>query len=205
MEIGIVARLARGIGLAVALTGALAASPVGAQSDPSSITIHNRLCPTDITITDYFTDCHDNPQDSNLEFVIDGPVSDSGPTDDNGDITFSDLSAGTYQISGGVPGEFAKTFVYCSDNADQSNVLVSTTDPLVELDLPEGMDVTCDWYNTPEDLKGDDDGDDDGGPVKLPNTGVSETPSSPSNDLLLLIAAGGVLAAGGTGLGLRRR
>jgi hypothetical protein len=189
--------------MAVVLAGALAASPAGAQSDPSSITIHNRICPTDISITDYFEDCHDNPQDSNLDFYIDGPVTDSGPTNDAGDITFSDLPEGTYQISGGVPGEFAKVFVYCSDNADQSNVLLQATEALVELDLPAGTDVTCDWYNTPEDLRGDDDGDGDGGPSSLPNTGVAG-PSS-SGDLAIWLVAGGMLAAGGAGLTLRRR
>ncbi len=188
--------------IALLLLGAAATTPAAAQDDgTSTITIHNRLCPTEYGGDDVFADCHGNPQDSNLEFTIDGPVSDTAATDDEGDITFGDLPGGTYEISGGVPGEFADTFVYCSEDDDQSNVLLQSSDPVVSLELPDDTAVTCDWYNTPLDLSGDDDDTDDG--PTLPNTGAGTAGTTAGMTALLLLAVGSASAV--LGVSLRRR
>jgi hypothetical protein len=199
-------------GLLVALLASTVA--VGsAQDGGSSLTIHNRLCPVEYSGDDVFGDCHGNPQDAGLEFAIDGPVSDAGATDGNGDITFGGLPAGTYNISGGVPGDFASTVVYCSVEDDPENMLeVTSTATGVSVDLPEATNVVCDWYNIPFDLKGDDggtddDGTDDGGtttpPTTLPATGAG-TAAGESNTGLMF---GGlaVLALAGLAVVSRRR
>ena len=196
-------------GLGVLALIAATMMPAAATVEPtSSITIHNRICPTEYDGSDFFGDCHDNPQTSNLEFTIDGPVTDTRATDNEGNVVFPELPGGTYQISGGVPGEFADTFVYCSDAADPGTVFVSTTALIVSLDLPDVTDVICDWYNIPVDLSGNgddgtDDGDDTGTPPTLPTTGVGSAVSAGTlGGPLGLLAIVGLAT---TSLALRRR
>ncbi|HET8522602.1 MAG TPA: hypothetical protein VFL82_05165 [Thermomicrobiales bacterium] len=182
-----------------------------AQAADSSITIHNRICPVGYNGNDIFGDCHGNPQTSNLDFSISGPASDSGATDADGNITFSGLPSGTYNISGGVPGEFASTVVYCSVEDDPNNTIaVTSTDTGVSIDLPASTNVVCDWYNIPFDLKGDG-GTTSGGTTSggttttttLPATGAG-TVAGQSGTVFYL---GGLLALvlGGFAVVMRRR
>lgn len=203
-QVGLV-RLVGGLAVALALLGATI-STGEAQGGTASLTIHNRLCPSEYSGDDVFGDCHGNPQNSGLEFAITGPVSDSGPTDANGNITFGGLPAGAYEISGGVPGEFASTVVYCSVNEDPNNVLpVTSTATGVSIDVPDGAAVVCDWYNIPFDLSGngDDDGDDDDTATTLPNTGAGV--AGGHGDAGLFLGGAAVLALAGMALVSRRR
>ncbi|MGH2531053.1 MAG: hypothetical protein ACRDJW_01990 [Thermomicrobiales bacterium] len=202
-------RLVGGLAMLLALFGATI-STGSAQPALSSITIHNRICPVEFAGDDLFGDCHGNPRTSGLEFFIDGPVADGGPTDGAGNITFGDLPAGTYEISGGVPGEFADTFVYCSINEDPNNVLpVTGTVMGVSIDVPAGVAVVCDWYNIPIDLNGDGDGDDDDGeeddtpPAKLPSTGSGVT--GDESGAAVYLGGAAVMALAGLALVARRR
>ncbi|MGH2604619.1 MAG: LPXTG cell wall anchor domain-containing protein, partial [Dehalococcoidia bacterium] len=149
--------------------------------------------------------CHGNPQTSGLEFFIDGPVADSGPTDGAGDVTFGALPAGTYEISGGVPGEFADTFVYCSINEDPNNVIPVTGTAIgVSIDVAEGAAVICDWYNIPIDLSGNGDGDDDDDTATtLPNTGAGV--SSGERSSAIYLGGATVMALAGLAFVARRR
>jgi hypothetical protein len=181
MKRTLVLRLGAGFVIVMALLfGTLASG--SAQAADSSITIHNRICPVEYNGDDIFGDCHGNPQTSNLEFTISGPASDSGATDADGNIAFSGLPTGTYNISGGVPGEFASTVVYCSVEDDPNNTIpVTSTDTGVGIVLPPSTNVVCDWYNIPFNLKGDEGGTTTGGTTTggtttttttLPATGV---------------------------------
>lgn len=178
---------------ALFLGNALTASAGG----ETTITVHHRLCPTDQPIDDYFTDCHDNLLDQSFEFTVEhSGGSDTFATDadtSDGSIT---VPAGEVELFGGVPGEFAKTFVYCSQ--DQVGIDVSATDKGVSFDAPAG-DVVCDWFNTPIDLRGDDDEEDedaDGGDAvtTLPNTGVGRGEDDPSTALIALLTGSGAIA-----------
>jgi hypothetical protein len=181
----------------VAAASLLVGAPGASAADVSTITIHHRLCPTDAAITDYFAQCHDNKVGTVLGFTL---TSDTDDQTVETDLATSNVvietDPGVVEISGGVPGEFAKTFVYCSQ--DGEGIEVSTTDIGVSFDAPAG-EVVCDWYNTPEDLSGgggDDDDDDNGGVTQLPNTGAGSI-SSDSTELYvgLLIGLGTIGAA----------
>ncbi len=171
-----VLRISAGFALfLVLLAGAL--SHASAGTGTSAIIIHNRICPTGYSGNDIFGTCHGNPQDSNLDFTIDGPVSETFATGDDGNVAFQVLPAGTYNISGGVPGEFASTVVYCSvQDEPDTQVPATKTDTGYSIDLEDDTTVICDWYNIPEDLSGN-----TGGATTLPNTGIGVSADSNSN------------------------
>lgn len=203
-----VARLAAGFALVLAVLAATAAAASATVEPHSALTIHNRICPVEYNGNDLFGDCHDNPQTSNLEFSIDGATPGSGATDANGNITFSELKPGPYNISGGVPGEFASTQVYCSIDYDPDTVIaVTPTATGVSIVLPENNSVTCDWYNIPFDLRGDvgddDDDDDTTGVTTLPSTGAGGTATEATDGWL--IAGAAFLAMCGLAVVSRRR
>jgi hypothetical protein len=173
-------------------------------ADVSTITVHHRLCPTDQTITDYFTDCHDNLVGQSFDFTVDydggSETLTTGAATSDGSV---DVPVGEVEIYGGVPGEFAETFVYCSQ--DQVGIDLVSTDKGVSFDAPAG-EVVCDWFNTPVDLSGGDNGnddDDDEGPVtSLPNTGSGPVGGTTDTTLFALLAGLGTIGAATV---LRRR
>jgi hypothetical protein len=172
-------RLAAGFALLLVLLGTTLS--LASAGGTSSITIHNRLCPTGYTGTTIFADCHGNPQDSHLDFTIDGPVTETFATGDDGNVAFQVLPAGSYNISGGVPGEFASTIVYCSVDEDPDTLYAPTeTDTRVSVDLAADTDVICDWYNIPEDLSGN-----TGGTTTLPNTGTGVSVADGNKSVVL--------------------
>jgi hypothetical protein len=195
-------RFAAGFALLLVLLGSTLSSV--SAGGIATITIHNRLCPTGYTGNELFADCHGNPQDSNLEFSIDGPTPRSGATDDDGNVTFSTLVDGTYNISGGVPGEFATAVVWCSVDEDPDTLFEATeTDTGFSIDVEADTDVICDWYNTPIDLSG--------GPTPTPTPdGVTQLPNTGSGAVAgpnanIALYGFGLFALGMTALALRRR
>jgi hypothetical protein len=191
-----------------ALLLAVMAANIGhasAGAGRQSLTIHNRICPTGYTGSALFADCHGNPQDSNLEFTIDGSGEiQTQPTDDNGNVTFN-TNPGTYNISGGVPGEFATTTVWCSVDEDPDTLFeAEETATGVSVDIEEGTDVICDWYNTPIDLSGGEPTPTPtpGGVSQLPNTGAGDASDSGAN---LPLYGLGLFALGAAAVAMRRR
>lgn len=189
----------------LAVVALFGGAPGASAGEVSSITIHHRLCPIDQTITDYFAQCHDELVGTALGFTLE---SDSDSQTVETDVTTSNVTIettpDTVEIFGGVPGEFATTFVYCSQ--DQVEIDVTATGMGVSFDAPAG-EVVCDWYNTPIDLRGDGDGDGDsagnGGVTTLPNTGVGIVGSDSSGLFLALLS--GLGAAGAVSMIARRR
>jgi hypothetical protein len=175
------------IAAATLVTGA----PEASAGAASTITIHHRLCPTDVAITDYFTQCHDNLADQSFAFTLQSDSDDQTVESDaaTGNATIV-TTPDTVEIFGGVPGEFAKTFVYCSQ--DGTGIDVATTGMGVSFDAPAG-EIVCDWYNTPIDLSGNG-GTDNGGVTALPNTGIGPNGSDSTELFALLFLGLGVVA-----------
>lgn len=145
------------------------------------LTIHARGCPVDEIPDDFFATCHDTPLE-NVEY-FDGATS-IGTTNTSGNLVAVFESAGTVQLNGGAPGEFASNFIYCSSDADQST-LVDLVEVIAgtSVDVPVDADgTTCDWYIVPEDLRGETPTPAPtatAGPVtQLPNTGAGSTPGN---------------------------
>ncbi len=150
----------------VLLFGLIAASigmhPVAAQAGDSSIEVHERICPTDYQGSDFFGDRHDTVTDPGMAFTftnLDTGETWDGTTNENGNVGFANLPAGTYTITGGAPGEFADHVVYCAigteENANQEQVSVEYVTGGVQFDLPASTNVICDWYEVPYNLQGE--------------------------------------------------
>jgi len=185
------------------LTALLSFVPGAGAQDAPTLTVHARTCPTSEEPDDFFATCHGNPV-ADIEF-FDGSTS-IGTTGADGNLIYDLGAAGSVDLNGGVPGEFARNFIYCSSNADQSTVVDFV---FVEAGTSVSVDVsesgtTCDWYVVPEDLSGNT-------PTPAPNAtstptgGVSQLPntgSGPSNDstnwmlLALIVAALGLASTG---------
>ncbi len=172
--------------------------PIGGSSD-ATLTIHARTCPDSNVPDDFFATCHANAT-ANIEF-FDGTAS-IGTTGVDGNLVFDLRSAGSVDLNGGVPGEFARNFLYCSSNADQTTVLDFRS---VEAGTSATVDVsdtgtTCDWYIVPENLSGitpTPAPTAPGGATQLPNTGVGTQDGTTSWLLIaLILAAFGVAGVG---------
>lgn len=151
--------IAGGLALILAMLAALLSTPgATAQTGDSSIEVHNRLCPTEYEGENWFEDCHSNVPDPGLPFTFSNDVTREGTTNEDGNVGFANLPAGTYTITGGVPGEFADHVVYCAigteAESNQDQIPVEYVTGGVQLDLPANTNVICDWYEIPYDLQG---------------------------------------------------
>jgi len=126
---------------------------------PATLTIHIRLCPTGYAGSDFYPDCHGTPAPAGLEFTATGPTTATAATDASGNATFT-LAPGTYEVRGGVPGDFARLNLFCAPASAPGTPFPFTpllggvrgpNDPTgLRLALAAGDAVVCDWYNTPE-------------------------------------------------------
>lgn len=210
-------RLVAGSFLTLGLALGIAQS-AGAQETSTSLTVHHRLCGDNYLGGDPFTECHDVLLGQGFAFTIDGPVTKTADTDAaSGNVTFSGIPAGTYNLYGGVPGEFSNQNIYCSDSVTGESVGVTPNDMGADVEVPEDVQVVCDVYEFPEDLSGNT-------PTPtatatatatatttpkatstvttLPSTGAGES-NGTDEALWLVIPAAMVL--GGIGFGVRRR
>jgi len=122
----------------------------------ATLTIHNRICPAEFTGPDYFGTCHGTPPGIAFEFTLAGPETRTGTLDTAGNATFSDLLLGTYEVSGGPPGDFTRLTVFCASASDLgTSYPVTVNDSTFTIDLTSGSDVICDYYNTPEGGRGE--------------------------------------------------
>ncbi len=192
------------------------AAAQGQEPTGTELTVHQRLCGDNYAGGDPFTECHDYIVGDSYEFVIDGPVSLSAMTDAaTGNITFGGLTAGTYHLYGGVPGEFVNKEFYCSDQNTGSAVSVTAGAIGVNVEVPNGASVVCDVYEYPIDMSGG--GSETptpapqpqptkpaGGPAvtTLPSTGSG---AGTTEDAAWLLIPAAIAATGGLGLMARRR
>jgi hypothetical protein len=125
--------------------------PAAEPGASASITIHESSCPEDVAPDDRFELCHANGL-SGIEFVLDGPVSDTGTTSGPiGAVAWTNLPAGIYRVAEAVPtGEYFDYVVFCSRTDVDEPVLfqrISNGVAAVEIEMGEGAQVVCDWYN----------------------------------------------------------
>ncbi|HEV2127660.1 MAG TPA: carboxypeptidase-like regulatory domain-containing protein [Thermomicrobiales bacterium] len=157
MSSSYLARLMSATGLLLGLLAMLlTAQPAATQTGDSSIEVHNRICPEGYEGENFFEDCHDNVLGSGYEFTftnVDTGETYQGATNANGDVGFANLSAGTYTITGGPPGEFTETFAYCAigteENPNREQVNVEYVTGGIQFYLPADTNVICDWYWIP--------------------------------------------------------
>ena len=105
-----------------------------------------------------FEDCHGDGL-PDVTFFIEGP-NDFSDTDTTvvpvspgpGIASFDNLAAGTYTINEDVPGDFTSIFVYCSMADSDEQVPFEYNESLqgIVLEITDGMEVICDWYNIPD-------------------------------------------------------
>jgi hypothetical protein len=127
---------------------------------PSSLTVQARACPAGYAGTTYAVDCVEPLAD--IAFTLASAalgVSLDGTSGADGSVVFSDLTPETYTLTGGVPGEFAANAVECTNPAGPVAAEPSQTEtPGAAITLGEGVAITCSWYVTPENLRGEDEG-----------------------------------------------
>jgi len=202
-------------------------TPVPQGPQTASLTIRGRLCPTGYTGSNFFTDCT-TLVPAELDYTITGPQTVTIIAGVSGNVTFSDLTPGTYTVRGGVPGEFAVLVVACT-GANPPYPAVPFTPLLggvrgpndvtgISIALGIGAEVVCSFYNIPEDLSGASPSPSakpsaapsakpstSAAPVTgLPNTGAGTRVQGADTSTLVLLAIA-VVAVAGLGLAARRR
>lgn len=127
-----------------------------AAVDPAapSLTIANWVCPLEFTGASYAQDCDVAVPD--MEFAITAPLFEIGFTDATGAVVFANLLPGTYEVTGGPPGEFVQNAIACHVTADESlaHPFLPRHNRAIGVTLTD-TDITCDWYSIPEDHRGD--------------------------------------------------
>lgn len=130
----------------------------GAGIGSGSLELHKAQCPAGYTPNDkIFDDCHGNGV-AGVTFTIAGPnnFSDSGKTvieqtPGPGIVRFTGLGAGSYTIGEDVSSDANSIFVYCSLAQSQDQVpFTYNNSGGIDLDLADGANVVCDWYNIPK-------------------------------------------------------
>lgn len=127
----------------------------GAIDTPSpTLTIRNRACPTEYTGADYFQACTEPV--ANMGFELTAPLYLFALTDAAGVATFAELPSGTYEVTGGPPGEFVENAIACRLTNDPTTArpYLPRNNRAIAVTLVES-DITCDWYSIPFDLRGD--------------------------------------------------
>lgn len=126
----------------------------------ASVEVHLSACPVDYAGSNWYNDCHDTGV-VDLPFTLTGPGGESTlntvveRTPGPGIVTFTELPAGDYVLSGGPPQDTGTVFLYCSDPAN-GNAQVETTfeNGVGSFTLVENQSITCDWYFVPENMSG---------------------------------------------------
>lgn len=193
--------------------------PDNARGDAASVTIYNVVCPAGYRGDDFFSDCYGTPLPG-LSFSITGTDAVSGATavtGSDGFVAFDGISTGgRYVIAEDIPGEFNHSVVHCSAAGQSFPVSEATGANSIALDLTVADDLRCDWYNLPEDLRGDAPVAQPTAPpvrtapvVRLPDTGGRIKPAD-HRDASNALVIGEALMATGIGMaawsvGLRRQ
>jgi len=121
-------------------------------SGGGSLRIHKSLCPAGLT-SGYFENCYDTPL-ADVTFNVLGPgdFDQTKTTGNTGLVTFSDLNAGTYTVLE-TPPDSVNVAVYVVVCTRDGNNFPFDYDDIaglrINLNLPAGADIVCDWYNVP--------------------------------------------------------
>jgi hypothetical protein len=122
----------------------------GQGGGTATVTVHSRICPQDYDGSDFYEECHDTAPDPGLPYTLSNGDTLDETTDAEGNILFDGLAVGTYSLTGGAPGEFTDTHIFCALEADLGEPIASV--PVtggVQFDLADGQNVICDWFIIP--------------------------------------------------------
>jgi hypothetical protein len=117
-----------------------------------SLRIHKSICPAGLT-SGYYANCYDDTL-GGVTFNAGGPAgyAASLTTGNDGVVTFQDLNAGTYTIAE-IPPDSVNVAVYvvvCTQNGQTYDFDYDDTNGLkINIKIPAGGDIVCDWYNVP--------------------------------------------------------
>ena len=142
------------IGMLLGLVLLLSQSGIASAQGTGSIELHKRVCPSG-EVVNLFDECHGNPPTQPVSFSLDGGAAQF--VDADGNLTFTGLAAGTYQISEveGIPLDAANLKVWCSvQGANPVPFEVTTDGPNFSVRVGDGEQIVCDVYNIPEKLSG---------------------------------------------------
>jgi hypothetical protein len=129
--------------------------PVEAQSGAASLIVHSRFCPPRYDGTDIFVDCHGNPGLLAIEYALYGSRDITYAMPDlEGNLTFADLSSGTYRVQSSLSVDGQHPAIYCSPG-DGSAATYYETDSTRDnysfnIELAAGDNIVCDWYTLPD-------------------------------------------------------
>jgi hypothetical protein len=195
---------------------ALSAGPVIAQdgegTSEATLEIHKAECFHGVG-PDIFESCHDNVLEG-IGFTVNGA---GGTTDADGRINFhGPATTVTITEDPAVLAQYLGAYVYCRDLTDDVVLFdgsATDTGGVVTIDVQDGDQVVCDWYDITEGTDTGDTGDagDTGGSTgstgatTLPQTGVGANAAGSDGTTGLLLGILGVLAAGGAAMLARRR
>jgi hypothetical protein len=147
-------RLAAVVVLFVSLVGGFAPQAVAAQDGNASLTIHSRFCPPGYEGNQVFEECHGDIGMLAVEFTLQGQGYQTGFPDTDGNIAFSGLLGGTYQLSNSLPADLQRPYVYCSSTDGVSGQQISTIlndqqGYVATIQVDPGENIICDWYTIP--------------------------------------------------------
>lgn len=121
-------------------------------SASSSLRIHKSICPEGLT-SGYYANCYEDTL-ADVTFVADGPsgYEQSLTTGNDGVVTFSDISAGTYTVTE-LPPDNVNVAVYvivCTRDGETYPFEYNDANGLrMNIQIPAGTEIVCDWYNVP--------------------------------------------------------
>lgn len=133
-------------------TPAPTATPTPAP-EPGVIAIAARICPAGYPGADFAADCTDPAAAVPFVLAAGHAVIDTINADEAGDVRFTGVIPGSYQVGADIPGDFAASQVECfnafGDRVGQPQELNQ-----IGLDIAAGDDIACDWYIVPENARG---------------------------------------------------
>ncbi|MFL5760920.1 MAG: collagen binding domain-containing protein [Thermomicrobiales bacterium] len=123
----------------------------GAATGTGSVEFHFAACPAGYPGNAYYDTCHTNPLDG-IGVTADGPggYNNSGSTDADGAVSFTDLPAGSITFHSDILGDNNKFFFYCSDGNGNEVPHTNEADLGRTISFGAGQSVICDWYVIPD-------------------------------------------------------
>jgi len=160
--------------------------------DDGSLTLTTYACPEAWDGKDYAA-CREHPQEG-VAFTVVAEGTDNGvgaTTDANGSASFALFAAdlpGDITVVEDLPAGYVRFEAACQTEPGIAADYAYTDTGITLIDVQDGAEITCAWFN----ILAADDGDDDRTPTppskvgQLPNTGVGQVEVSSSDQTLLL-------------------
>ena len=111
------------------------------------------MCPAGYGGPDYAAECVVPAESVPFVLAAGHGIIDSGVTDVAGNVRFSDIIPGSYQVGADIPGDFASSHVTC-DNGSGDEAARPEGLNQVAIDVAAGDAITCDWFIVPDNARG---------------------------------------------------